>query len=913
MKKIGTGLLLFIGFFVGTLLLNNCSIDRDLGSKPNLDATGTGIIPDDLNGLDSNATWVGGQLRLQVNPPILKANFEDQAEVKVLLYDDSHNPVVGKTVSFASTRGVIEGSSITDSNGTAQVQFTSEPVEADVWVVASIENSAGETVTVGKTIRIAGLSLTLTPQAEDVLIHSQVSVAVELLDASGNPLSDQKVALTGGISKTLTTDGSGRANFSVTRSSQDSAVILATVLGVTVSKTIRFWTTVPEGSGSQVSAVRSMRIFASRSQLRADNSDQTTITVILMNERNNPASGDTVFFASNLGVIGALGIVDSTGRATVTLHSAPVVGKCTVRASANAESVKDSLTVDFTGLSLRLQSTVSGAPVDQFVEVEAELQDASDNAIGGDQIVFRAEGGTFENGTGLFTTALDADGKAKARVTASDPGVVSVKATALNASDSIRVAFTRNNLTVTASKSYVTVGGMDSITLTANYVDATGSPLVGSIIAFYSNAGVVRATATTDAQGNASVVYKGPAFSGSGTVQVVAQSGSSSIVIEVRASIATAVKLSITPDNIGVNGGVAELVAEVTDAQGNLVTDQTVNFRILQGPGAGEAISKVTALTQNGIAKSALNAGSVPSSYQGVLVVADLGNGKADTSKLTISGLPEIVTVSRPEDDTVVVLGAGSRDESIFQYFVGAVVQDVNGNPVADGSVVHFSAYVSGMTVHTRYLVEWAGVNGATELKAVLGYRNVEVPFEDINNNLTMDPSIDLKLDFNNAVARRGDDANGDGVVDYDPNVHDFWMDFNGNGICDPGVGEPRYDSVAYPSVYADLDRNGVLTRSELKVDHDGDGLCDLPASGDFRYWLWEMLPYWSGVNFDFDHNDFAVVIAVSAVTKDGVAKAALTYPRQLARRLMVSVGAESNGVRDRDGERFALPVIVGE
>jgi hypothetical protein len=108
---------------------------------------------------------------------------------------------------------------------------------------------------------------------------------------------------------------------------------------------------------------------------------------------------------------------------------------------------------------------------------------------------------------------------------------------------------------------------------------------------------------------------------------------------------------------------------------------------------------------------------------------------------------------------------------------------------------------------------------------------------------------------------------------------------------------------------------NGFRDLSEV-IKHAGadiPGKCNLPLWGDYRNSLQEMMPMWRGLRLDFVRNDFAVVIDVSAVTKNGVAQGALTYPRQFARRLMVSVGAESNGVRDRDGERFALPVIVGQ
>jgi hypothetical protein len=60
-----------------------------------------------------------------------------------------------------------------------------------------------------------------------------------------------------------------------------------------------------------------------------------------------------------------------------------------------------------------------------------------------------------------------------------------------------------------------------------------------------------------------------------------------------------------------------------------------------------------------------------------------------------------------------------------------------------------------------------------------------------------------------------------------------------------------------------------------------------------------------------FDKNDFAVVIDATAQTKGGVAYARITYPRQFANRLFATVNAEANGIRDRDGERFELPVIL--
>jgi hypothetical protein len=109
---------------------------------------------------------------------------------------------------------------------------------------------------------------------------------------------------------------------------------------------------------------------------------------------------------------------------------------------------------------------------------------------------------------------------------------------------------------------------------------------------------------------------------------------------------AKAIKLTVSPDNIGVNGGVATLKAIVTDSNSNMVSGSEVNFKILKGPGGGEYIDKPLVASQNGIAHAQLFAGSVASQYRGCLVSASIGS-IADTAKLTISGEPYAITVSR--------------------------------------------------------------------------------------------------------------------------------------------------------------------------------------------------------------------------------------------------------------------------
>jgi hypothetical protein len=280
----------------------------------------------------------------------------------------------------------------------------------------------------------------------------------------------------------------------------------------------------------------------------------------------------------------------------------------------------------------------------------------------------------------------------------------------------------------------------------------------------------------------------------------------------------------------------------------------------------------------------------------------------------------------------------------------------VNGNPVADGTPVHFSAVVSGMEVDVRTFVRWE-VKDA-DIKPIMEYVGIDIPFEDINGNKVMDPNVDLTLDYNNSNAARGDDVNGDGTMDYSTATHDFFWWFQGSEpfwpdlwsyvygdgttgvdtvidssvvmVITPRIGAggtsvsfdttyrwrkdttitaPALDSV--PTIYADLNKNGKWDRSPAAVDRNNNGRYDGPASGDFEWWRWEMRTFFLGDRFNFTDNDYAVTVPAAIVTtKNGVAEAKVTYPRQMARRLYVTVNAEANGIRDKDGERFVLPII---
>jgi len=997
-------------------------------------------------------------LSVSSSPTELSADGLDTATITATLLDDLGHAVVGDTIEFSCNVGTVGTRGVIDQTGNCRVVLTSAQVN-DTCVVTAVAPRRHDTATV--RIVFSGVRLSMLADPNLIRVNDTVAITGQLLDGSnrvirhGDSITFTTVAgIFSNGSKTFRTqfDAAGLAEIRMTSLSIGTVWVYASAVGINDSVSVVFDSTSVPVVGSRL-----FTLYSSKTQLKADNYDTSTITAMVMDEKHNPAAGDTIYFSCNLGMIGPFAVVDGNGDAKTWLRARPVNGTCVITATDSKTNDTASTSVLFSGVTLMLEPSETDLNIGDYATMTAILKDGSGNAIGNDSVIFyTAAPGLFENNSTQTRAYLDPTGRATVRVTSASATRISVSASCLNTGDTVELFFTNNAISLTVSKDTIVVGGADSSYLTATYLNGSGAPVAGAMVVFYANAGTItRDSVVTNVSGQASTWLRSAGFTGTATVEASTTAGNALAKVAFRAAVVKKIKLTISPDNISVNGGVATLTATTWDANNNLVNLADVNFLILAGPGGGEYIDKPMATTQNGRATAQLYAGSVPSMYRSVVVTASVAD-TADTSKLTISGEPYAISVSHPNEDTVVVPKAGQVNETTFDYFMGAVVCDINGNPVADGTRVNFSSVVSGMAVHRKYFIRWEGLTG-TDPHAVYGYYIRDIPFEDINNNYKMDEN-DLTLDYNHAVASRGDDVNGDGRCDFNPDSHDMWFDFNGNGIVDTGLaytpiinttpitvsvldtvcydsiihciinppdtierdtlanfcytylridsigidtichdsichvisdttkpdtvwkdtqvtvcrefivtdttldtlcydslihlveiippdtllmdsiihvcrlefnsdtvgweydttysyeytGCERYIEVGGVMIWADLYPDGVWNTSELVRDVNHNGRYDIPASGDRLWYEYECLPYWFNEPFNFKNNDFGVVINTSATTTAGVANVKLTYPRQLARRLIVSVNVESNGVRDRSGARFVLPVIVG-
>ena len=273
-------------------------------------------------------------------------------------------------------------------------------------------------------------------------------------------------------------------------------------------------------------------------------------------------------------------------------------------------------------------------------------------------------------------------------------------------------------------------------------------------------------TLITNVSGKTSFKMLNPSFANTATISALATIGSEITSAEFqlyfRADVISYIKLSGSPEVISTNGDRASIIAVAYDSMDNLIKDAYITFNLIDGPGGGEYLDPAIVTTGiDGSAETYLISGPIPSEYHGVKVVAgDFSTIKSDTIQFTIAGPPHNITIRSN-------IGTLTKYQSTYGKNVAAIVTDVNGNPVADGTEVTFSLNITGYKIY--------------KLRAnfeVIPYRVDTICggiliFEDLNNNFIMDdPSEDINGD---GILNRGENLNGD-------------KDKNGDTECRPIV-----------------------------------------------------------------------------------------------------------------------------
>ena len=535
-----------------------------------------------------------------------------------------------------------------------------------------------------KQVRIAEFE---SSRANIIAGGASSEISLKLLDGTGAPVNEGIVsfnALIGSVTPVDTTDDKGIAlalYTSGTISGGDTVTAFFDNTPDTAVTSQIFLTILPQ---------LSISISANPTEIPADGTSSSELTAIVKNELNNPIENAEITFTTNLGRIPASSVTDEFGVATISLFADRTDGIATVTATYQEISVTTK--IKFAGTQLIITANPAAVVADgvSTSAIEVTIKDGSELPIEAAEIVLTTDVGTFSNGSTTITGITDVNGVFVDSLKSDIDEIATITASGVGTESSATVSFTNFITTLTADNASIIAG--DSVQLVFLITEIDETPVEGIQVLFFTTLGdVVPANGVTGSDGNAKTKLTSTL---GGTATVTAQvTGSSitpdapSVMIIVESAPPENVRLFVDPVVIPVNGGLTNLTAIVTDESGNPVPGQTVSFQILQGPGGGESVDPAFSVTdETGSARSVFQAGSIGSeSINSIVVNATIqGTSLSDEAQFTIAGEPKSIKTSPSPPPT-------DNQDGTFSLAIGSIISDINGNPVNDGTLIHFS------------------------------------------------------------------------------------------------------------------------------------------------------------------------------------------------------------------------------
>jgi hypothetical protein len=400
-------------------------------------------------------------LSLQTDQPQIPSDSSKPANLSAVLLDANNNALVGTTVHFAATSGVLAVTqAVTDANGIAKATLTAgtDPTNRTITVTAN----AGSATASPLTVSVAGTTLTLTGPT-NLVLNNTGNCSVALTNAAGQGIANSAVTLTSAkgntlSASTLTTDGNGRATFTVKGINGGTDTITASVLGLTQKISVAVST-------------QSFNITSPVDGTKVNIGSPQVVTVTWLNA-GVPVVGQPVTFAATRGTLTPSTPVatDANGHASVSISSTGA-GPSIVQATATAVSTQ--LNLDFVAL-LPSQISVQAGPASVAVQgqstISALVRDAANNLVEGATVDFQVVTDPTNGGLSVASATTDAQGRAQTVYTAGN---------STSGANGVSVSATVNATSITDNAT-LTVGGQAVFLSmgTGNTIDIGQGPAV---------------------------------------------------------------------------------------------------------------------------------------------------------------------------------------------------------------------------------------------------------------------------------------------------------------------------------------------------------------------------------------------------------------------------------------------------
>ncbi len=429
---------------------------------------------------------------IEVSHNTLLANGIDEAEVSVLVKDESQVPVQGDTVYFASNAGTVKNVfAITDIEGVAKTSIITRASNADSTCQIDIRHS-GQLVASPK-VQFLGVELGLTAYPKTVLADgkSNAKIQAHLKESTSKiPVSNATIRFgssLGTITGSTQTDDQGVATVYLISSQEQGTAYVTCVYGDKIDSTVtvQFQPSIPD----------SIFMSANPRFLPADLKSQSVITATVKDAYQNPVPDGTVvqFVVNGTGTLEQPQVQTEGGIATNILTSGDTPD--TVQVIANIQ-VDETTTIsnqvevryhvgDAYHIELTADPEVLPANGVDKCRITARVLDANDNIIDKATVNFEASFGDI-----IGSVKTDEYGIATAYYSSHEVGLATITASVdigngtVYGSTTIQVVPGEPySITVSYSPHFMYVrdcGKNQTVTITADVVDEKNNPVADS-------------------------------------------------------------------------------------------------------------------------------------------------------------------------------------------------------------------------------------------------------------------------------------------------------------------------------------------------------------------------------------------------------------------------------------------------
>jgi hypothetical protein len=838
----------------------------------------------------------------------------------------------------SSNLQVISADSVTNYEGIATFRVRAGSNGSDIINFSAAGTKSALQINVSSLL----LELELDKTILQTTTTDTVTVTATFMNAGGSTLRNRTVKMSRSFKNVQNADTSD----TLTRTTGSAGTCSFSFPVITWEGTMRLNVTGYDNSDQgYASADTSIQFITTRvmtirppQPIPADGVTKGAVQVFIKNKSGNPVVGDFITFTTTAGMITARSTTDDDGKAVALLTSDRRNITATVTATLESDKTKTlSTTILFKGIELTAAANPPSIRSNgqDSSKIIITLVDAAKIPIMGERF------NISKQQTATVLTPLDSitdnNGEATCMVSGTGTGQDTLLITSAGAATSVIINYSANILVIdTAAGQECIADSTDSTLITATYLKGDSkTPIPNTRVELSVTAGtfdtLFAQSLTTNASGRVSFYIRNPHFAVTATIFGIARTANELTTgvfhLYFKANVVQKIDLSGTPEVITTDGGRAKIDAYAFDNLGNRVKDAKIAFNIVNGPSGGEYLDPPIAITgDDGRATTYLVSGKTPSTHRQVWITAgSFSTVKSDTVKFTIAGPPRYINLGYNVEK------GNNPNDGTFGLPCAAIVTDVNGNPVADGTEVTFSLKISGYVTY-RLSSRWTRDVGDSwsYCHYFLDSMAYVLPFEDFNDNYRLDPGEDRNRD---GVANRGEDVNGDGVYNPGPPFEDI----NGDGIrqynLKSPVETPSYCGLEY--LFTDFNRNGQFDPIEPLLDNEyqriyttlrGDSVFlrgALTAADSLRL---DSLKYLDSVyeeqenaagGFDIDENlngiadpNTAVSITRTVKTQDGKALNTILYAQSDALHIEVMVWAESQGVVTETPAQLILPIV---